>query len=141
MTRVDKIHSPTDIQEAFRIREIVYIDEQHVPVEEEFDEFDKDSCHFLSVTDDLPSGTARWRKTNEGYKLERFAVLKEFRGRGIGSALVQAVIADIRENGGSHLYLNAQVDAMPLYKKFGFKKIGQEFLECDIRHQRMELQL
>ncbi len=130
------------LQAAFRIREKVFVDEQHVPASEEYDEFETIARHFLAFADETPCGTARWRHTGKGIKLERFAVLSEFRGQKVGSALMQAVLDDIGAQPGTagrQRYLHAQLTAMPLYGKFGFRLVGELFLECDIEHYKMIL--
>ena len=141
---IKKITSQNDLDKAFTIRKVVFVEEQNVPTHEEYDQFEESSHHFLASNEEgIPLGTARWRKTEEGIKMERFAVLKEARGLGVGRLLVKAVLEDInKENLSSTLrYLNAQVSAISLYEKFGFETVGEEFLECDIRHKRMELRL
>ena len=101
-------------------------------------EFEEESIHFLASIDDIPAGTDRWRRTNEGYKLERFAVLNDFRGKGLGQELVRAVLADL-PIGADCVYLHAQVTAMGLYEKFGFQKMGSPFEEAGIQHYKMIL--
>ena len=140
--KVAVARSQEQVEEAFEIREEVYIVEQQIDRSEEFDQYEEESRHFIAYCDNVPCGAARWRFTSEGAKLERFAVLSDFRKKGIGAALVGAVIDDIRsrpEFDGQTLYLNAQRSAMPLYAKFNFIPVGETFLECDIVHQRMEL--
>lgn len=142
MIEVTLITDPRQQKEAFRIREVVFVQEQHVPAEEEYDEFEEICRHFLSLADGIPCGTARWRYTDKGIKLERFAVLKEFRTRKIGSALVQAILDDIKLQPNTRektLYLHGQVTAMPLYSKFGFVPVGYMFEECNIEHFKMVL--
>jgi len=138
---VDIVSSEDDLDRAFFVRQKVFVEEQKVSAEEEFDEFEKQSRHFLARNGKLePVGTARWRSTAEGIKLERFAVLNSARGTGVGSALVESVLMDIKSQKGTDqsLYLHAQLSAVPLYKKFGFKEIGHHFLECDIWHVAMK---
>jgi predicted GNAT family N-acyltransferase len=94
------------------------------------------STHFLALSDHYPCGACRWRKTDNGYKLERFAVLKEFRGRGVGRALVATVLNDLPAD-ADYIYLNAQLDAMGLYAKFGFVAEGDQFEEAGIQHFKM----
>jgi predicted GNAT family N-acyltransferase len=140
---VKHISSPEDLKQVFAIREKVFVQEQQVPAEEEYDEFEGSSRHFLAFSGGNPCGTARWRYTDKGVKLERFAVLEEYRSRKVGSALVQAVINDIRKDAnskGKKLYLHAQLTAMPLYSKFGFQPVGDMFEECNIKHYKMVLQ-
>ena len=127
-------------KQASAIRQKVFVDEQQVDPSEEYDEFEDSSRHFLARLEDFPVGTARWRFTPNGVKLERFAVLKEHRGQGVGQALVAAVLADIEANPnaiGKTKYLHAQLHAMPLYAKFGFQQVGEMFEECAILHFKM----
>jgi predicted GNAT family N-acyltransferase len=139
------ITSQEELDQAHDIRRVVFVSEQDVPEEEEIDQYEPVCRHFLALTESgLPCGAARWRFTENGIKLERFAVLQAFRGHGVGSALVQAVLNDIRNHSGyqgQKIYLHAQLDAIPLYKKFGFQKTGPLFLECDIKHYKMEKEL
>jgi len=137
---VKLVEDNEELQRTYKIREVVFVEEQKVSREEEFDEFESVCKHFLATIDGESAGAARWRETEKGVKLERFAVLKEFRGLGVGSALVAAVMDDISktiDNPKGKCYLHAQLEAMPLYAKFGFKPQGDQFLECDIVHQTM----
>lgn len=147
MIHVHPISSPNDLEEAFAIRREVFVDEQHVRAEDEYDEFEDSSRHFLAKYQDgkgklIPCGTARWRRTSKGVKLERFAVRKKFRGKGVGKALVKAILEDVfslQPEPIESIYLHAQVSAMPLYESFGFKAVGPMFEECSIQHYKMVL--
>jgi len=141
MITVVLITEPAQMQAALRIREEVFVQEQHVPAEEEYDEFEDTSRHFLAMVGPDPAGTARWRLTQKGVKLERFAVLSQYRGTGVGSALVKTILDDIHVTEGTQgrlLYMHAQLTAMPLYAKFGFQPVGEMFEECDIQHYEMQ---
>lgn len=135
---VEKITGTAELEIVFKIRRTVFVEEQHCPPELEW-EFENESVHFLASANGMPAGACRWRKTDNGYKLERFAVLADFRGKGVGMAMVRAVLADL-PSGASPVYLNAQLPAMSLYAKFGFEKVGEEFEEAGIRHYKMLLQ-
>lgn len=139
MIRVIKIVHQKDLQEAFSIREKVFVIGQNVAKEDEYDEHEAISTHFLCFYGDEPCGTARWRITEKGIKLERFAVLEDYRGKGIGSALVQSVLEDIKRSPSKDQlkYLHAQLSAVALYEKFGFVKEGDVFEECGILHYKM----
>lgn len=142
MLKTILIENEGDLQTAFRIRQVVFVEEQKVSREEEYDAFEDISRHFLVVElpSELPCGTARWRFTDKGIKLERFAVLKEFRSKGVGSALVKAVLEDIasrNDTKGNLIYLHAQVSAVGLYQKFDFKPMGDYFWEAGIQHIKM----
>lgn len=134
---VEEINSEKDKNIAFEIRRVVFVEEQQVDESEEYDEFEESSIHYLAKINNTPVGVCRWRRTQNGIKLERFAVLKEYRGDGVGSALVKKVLEDIPAD-GSKIYMHAQTSAMGLYAKFGFKPVGDEFEEAGILHFKME---
>ena len=122
------------------MREEVFIIEQQVDRDEEFDEFDDHSIHFAALNEwNEVVGTSRWRKTDLGIKLERFAVRRDFRNMGVGSALVEATMQDVVDavGPGAYVYMHAQVEAVTLYLKYGFEKKGEMFMECDIAHYTM----
>ncbi|HEY1024472.1 MAG TPA: GNAT family N-acetyltransferase [Sphingobacteriaceae bacterium] len=134
---VKKVTSQNDLDNVFRIRREVFVDEQKCPPALEW-EFEDESTHFLATCDDRPAGAARWRKTDKGYKLERFAVLSEYRGKRVGQRLVAAVLADLPAD-ADFVYLHAQLSAVGLYAKFGFQKVGEMFEEAGIQHYKMVL--
>jgi len=139
MIHVHPIGNPADMAKAFDIRRIVFVIEQECPPEEEYDEHETISSHFLAISNGLPAGTCRYRKTDYGYKLERFAVLKEHRTAGIGAALLQNCLKELGES-GHILYLHAQEHAMGFYEKYGFKAHGERFFEAGIPHFKMTYQ-
>ncbi|MBD2704742.1 GNAT family N-acetyltransferase [Spirosoma sp. BT702] len=142
MIDVFPISNPADLEHAFAIRRQVFVEEQHVSAREEYDEFEESSRHFLARADGKPCGTARWRRTSGGVKLERFAVLPDCRGKGVGKALVRAVLDDVfsqQPEPIERIYLHAQVSAMPLYSGFGFVPVGPMFEEATIQHYKMVL--
>jgi predicted GNAT family N-acyltransferase len=133
--QVNKVSDPADLEKVFAIRREVFVVEQNCPPELEW-EFEDESTHFLATVDGVPAGASRWRKTDNGYKLERFAVLKEFRGAGVGQELVKAVVNDLPAD-ADYVYMHAQIQAVSLYERFGFEKTGPEFEEAGIRHYKM----
>ena len=133
--KVRKVTDPAELEKVFAIRRIVFVGEQNCPPELEW-EFEDESNHFLATLDGEPAGASRWRKTDKGYKLERFAVLQEYRGFGVGQELVKVVLADLPSD-ADYIYLHAQIQAVGLYEKFNFEKTGPEFEEAGIRHYKM----
>lgn len=135
LLQVNKVRTKEELEIAFAIRRKVFVEEQGVDPKLELDN-EELSVHFIALLDHMPCGACRYRKTDKGYKLERFAVLKEFRGKRVGQALVAAVLDDIPD-AAEIIYLNAQVDAVSLYAKFGFAVDGDEFEEAGIKHFMM----
>jgi len=133
--QVNKIRTQEELESAFAIRRKVFVEEQGCPPELEWENEDV-STHFIALLDYQPCGACRWRKTDKGYKLERFAVLKEFRGKRVGQALLAAVLDDLPED-ADYIYLHEQVDAVGLYAKFGFAVEGEQFEEAGIQHFKM----
>lgn len=135
---IKKIKLKEDKLKAFEIRKQVFVIEQNVNADEEYDDEDEISTHFIAYFNQIPCGTARWRFKEKGIiKLERFAVLKEFRDKGIGAALVKAVLEDLPL--ASKVMMHAQLHAIPFYEKQGFEKYGNLFLEAGIEHYAMKL--
>ncbi|MBX2842767.1 MAG: GNAT family N-acetyltransferase [Flammeovirgaceae bacterium] len=137
------IEDKSTLEEAFKIRFKVFVEGQNVPAEEELDQFENEATHFLAYLNGKPVGTARWRFTPKGIKLERFAVLNECQGEGVGAALINEVLEDVRQNPvskGKMRYLHGQVEVEEFYKKFGFTSIGEPFDECGIMHYLMTLE-
>ena len=141
MLTVHQITDLRDLDAAFTIREKVFVEEQNVPADAEYDAHDRAATtrHYLAWLNGQPAGAARWRPTPAGVKLERFAVLPAFRNQGVGEALVHQVLADVRAQApeAAQVYLHAQLRAIPLYERTGFQKVGAMFEECDIQHYKM----
>ena len=142
MLKIIKIIKESDLEKAFSIRKTVFVHEQKVSEADEYDDHEGESHHFLAISDDMPCATARWRFTEKGVKLERFAVLKDFRGKKIGNQILKTVLDDIArmpETSTHTRYLHAQLTAVSFYEKEGFKKVGEMFEECNIKHFKMVL--
>ncbi|MBI5218247.1 MAG: GNAT family N-acetyltransferase [Bacteroidia bacterium] len=121
---------------ALSIREAVFVKEQGVDKDIEFDGRDKYSTHYLLFYEGGPIATARWRETETGIKLGRFAVLPEYRNKGIGKIILDNVMKDVLKLPGK-IYLHAQEKAMNFYLKNGFVIEGDMFVEAGIRHFKM----
>jgi len=135
--KIKNIKSEKDLKFAFAIRKKVFVEEQNVPENIEWDEFEYNCNHILAEFAGNPVGTARWRKTEKGIKLERFAVLKDFRSNGIGGQLVKFVLKELK--GKYNIYLHAQEPVVKFYEHLGFKMKGERFFEANIPHWVMFL--
>ncbi len=132
---INKIIDKSQMQKVWDIRRVVFVIEQECPEELEW-EFEEESTHYLASLNGKPVGTARWRRTEKGFKLERFAVLKEARNSGVGSSLVKHLLNELSDQ-TEKKYLHAQLTAAPLYAKHGFKPEGENFWEAGIEHVKM----
>ncbi|HEY9202594.1 MAG TPA: GNAT family N-acetyltransferase [Gammaproteobacteria bacterium] len=121
------------------IRRTVFIEEQKVPENLEWDESDAKCTHVL-VTDNNNKPLATARITNDGH-IGRMAVLKAHRKRGIGSGMLKQLIDHARELELRRVTLNAQISAMPFYASHGFIAISDEFVDAGIPHKTMQLEL
>ena len=124
------------MKKAHKIRYDVFVIGQNCPEDLEW-EFEEESTHFILIENDIPLATARHRKTNNGLKLERFAVLSQARGKGFGMLILKAILKDIKESNALK-YMHAQEQVIPFYEKVGFKKSGNIFEEAGIMHYKME---
>ena len=117
------------------IRKLVFIVEQQVPQEEEWDGQDDSAWHWIATDpDERPVGTARLLP---GGQIGRMAVLAEYRGRGIGYALLEAAMQKACSLEMEGVFLNAQRHALGFYERAGFVSEGNEFIEAGIPHYRM----
>jgi predicted GNAT family N-acyltransferase len=116
------------------IRYPVFIEEQQVPVELEWDEYDDSATHFIASRDGEAIACARLKSDGQ---IGRMAVLKEYRSQGIGQQLLRFVLQTAANNNMNKVYMHAQVSAIPFYEKQGFTAIGDIFFEADIPHREM----
>ncbi|WP_018478980.1 GNAT family N-acetyltransferase [Pontibacter roseus] len=138
MIQLIRAESEQEKLHTFRIREQVFVLEQQVPRDAEYDEHETTARHYLATCEGVPCGAARWRVTEQGVKLERFAVLPDYRNRQVGARLLEAVLGDvIAAHPDSKVYLHAQLPAINFYKRHGFVAEGDMFSECDIQHYKM----
>lgn len=123
--------------EAMRaIRTPVFIVEQQVPQDIEWDDKDPLCVHALAIdADGAPIGTGRLAPDG---KIGRMAVLPDWRGRGVGAAILEFLVDSARERGIDVCYMNAQSHALDFYRQHGFETYDDEFLEAGIPHRRMK---
>ncbi len=126
-------------QTALNIRTEVFVHEQNVPKSLEYDGNDSTCTHYLLFDDNIPVGTARRRFTENGLKLERLAIVKSQRGKGFAHELMQFIMKDILPF-EKKIYLHAQEGVEKIYEKYGFKIVGEQFVEAGIKHFKMEFE-
>lgn len=119
------------------VRRVVFLEEQKVPPELEWDGADDGACHVLAVAEDgTPVGTARLKLD---CRIGRMAVVKSWRRRGVGSQMLSVLIGIARKEGCTTVRLHAQTQAVDFYRRHGFTAVGAEFEEAGITHRAMEL--
>ena len=140
--KVIAIESPADMQRALAIRRRVFIEEQNVPEELEMDDDDSHALHALAILDGVAIGCGRMLDHGDSeVKIGRMAVLREFRGTGVGAHILRFLIDRARARGLRKAILHAQLTAEGFYLKEGFNPVGGVFDEAGIAHRKMERDL
>ena len=128
--------------EAYKIRFVVFVEEQKVPAELERDEYEDKCHHALILIGETPAACCRILPLGDDeWKLQRMAVLTEFRSKGLGKALAKEALEKIRRLGGKKVKIHAQKYALNFYEKLGFKQYGEDFEEAGITHVEMSQDL
>lgn len=126
------------LEDAFFVRNTVFVDEQQVPAEEEIDQFENEAEHVVLYDDRKnPVGAGRIRIVDGIGKLERICVLSTSRKNGAGRIIVEKLEELATQQGVSRLKLNAQTHAIPFYEKLGYEVVSDEFMDAGIPHVTM----
>lgn len=133
--------TPEEFERALAIRIKVFVDEQNVPPEEEHDKYDQQAEHFGVFFDGALVGTGRLIRQGQAAKIGRIAILKEFRGQGLGSELIRTMLKTAQAGGIRECIVDAQIKALGFYAQLGFVAEGEDFLDGGIPHRTMRLQL
>lgn len=123
-----------DADDLKTIRTSVFIEEQNVPVELEWDGLDPNCTHFIVRSDSKAIATARLKSDGQ---IGRMAVLKPYRNLGVGSRLLTEVLNYAKGAGFNSIYLHAQIQVIGFYQKFDFTTEGEEFMDAGIPHRAM----
>ncbi|MCC5895129.1 MAG: GNAT family N-acetyltransferase [Alkalibacterium sp.] len=135
--------STTTYKDSLSIRKIVFIEEQHVDETLEIDELEEKTLHIVGYLEGSPACTARlYKKDVSSTKVQRVAVLKEYRHKGIGHLLLKEIerIAQTEQN-SDRLVLDSQDHAIPFYEKYGYQVEGEGFLDANIPHHFMQKEI
>lgn len=143
---VSVVADQADMDAALSVRMRVFVQEQHVPIEEEVDRYDAnpganpDVVHVLARAGGEPVATARLLLDHhEGYPhIGRVAVLQEYRGTGVGRQVMEALHAEARTRGFKGITLSAQTHAIPFYERLGYVARGPVYLDAGIDHRDMD---
>nr|WP_205837256.1 GNAT family N-acetyltransferase [Neorhizobium tomejilense] len=124
--------------EGFRLRREVFIVEQNVPADMEFDADDLTAFHFVAVVSGEVCGTLRVIYAEDCVKIGRVAVTNPWRGKGVASAMIRAAMEVHGQARDYRFHLAAQSDKISMYERFGFKTYGEEFFDVGIPHYNMK---
>jgi predicted GNAT family N-acyltransferase len=137
--RVQVIDYATGMEDLRAVREPVFVQEQQVPIALEWDALDPQCVHVIARdANGRPIGTGRLTPER---KIGRMAVLPDWRGQGVGDALLLALIDEAAQRRWPELRLHSQVSALGFYVKHGFVPYGERFMEAGIEHQSMRRQI
>lgn len=139
-----KVTLNSELEKAFSIRRDVFVEEQGVSVEDEFDEFDNlvgAAQHILVYYQEKPVGTGRVRWVNGVGKLERICILKSYRQFGLGKLIIKTLETIVQEQGASQFKLHGQTQAEGFYNKLGYYASSDVFMEDGIPHLVMKREL
>lgn len=120
------------------LRRKVFVDEQHVPPEEEFDSYDLTATHVVALDDGSVVGALRILFLDEHAKFGRVVVAASARGKGIASKMMRFAMEHAAARGESRFYLTAQIDKLALYEKLGFTAFGEAFQDGGMPHLAMK---
>ena len=135
------VTTPEDMKRCFDIRREVFVGEQNVPADLEIDGQDDAARQFAVRVDNEIIATCRVRLLGSAAKIERVAVLKPYRGKGVGRVLMRYLLNELRKNSDIQLFkLSSQSYAVPFYEKLGFKTRGGEYMDAGIPHYDMVLE-
>ncbi|MGG4267280.1 GNAT family N-acetyltransferase [Peribacillus simplex] len=127
-----------ELENAYMIRKKVFVQEQKVPLEEEIDEYEDESTHFVLYDEqDQPIGAGRFRVIDNIGKVQRICVLSSVRKNGAGAMIMNAIEEYANKREVPQLKLNAQVNAIPFYSKLGYEIVSDEFMDAGIPHKTM----
>jgi predicted GNAT family N-acyltransferase len=122
------------------IRKKVFMEEQQVTSQLEWDGMDEKAIHFLALKDEKAIGCARAFVIENYMQLGRMAVLEEYRGTGVGTAIIEKAITTAKLNQLSPIYISAQCHTIDFYKKFVFEVTSDIYLDAKIQHRDMKLE-
>jgi predicted GNAT family N-acyltransferase len=136
------VENATDRENAFSVRQKVFVEEQGVPLHLELDELDQTATHFIGYDDEKPIAAGRLRETDSKIgKVERVCVIPEYRGKHVGNLMMKEMERYAAEVGFEKIKLNAQTHAIPFYQKLNYEITSPEFMDAGIPHRAMEKQL
>lgn len=136
--KIVEVQHEKELQDAFIVRTNVFVEEQQVPAHIENDDLEQEAFHFVGYIDQKPIAAGRFRMVDDYAKLERICVLKPYRGKALGKALILQMEQSLIEKGINRAKLGAQTHAEPFYRHLGYHTVSEVFFEANMPHVLME---
>ena len=137
-SQIRKAFSDLDLKACLLIRKKVFVEEQNVSEADEIDGLDEKSDHYIMTTNHKPMGTLRVRYVGDKAKVERVAILNEYRGKGMAKNLMMHIIDQLTHSSKvNEIHLSAQSYVIPFYQKLGFTVCSEEYMNAGILHKDM----
>ncbi|KZL17052.1 putative N-acetyltransferase YjcF [Pseudovibrio axinellae] len=137
---INLVQDSVDFNACIELRRRIFIDEQGVPLDVEQDGQDQTCIHVIAKQGGVAVGTARFQYIGDSAKIQRVCVPKEFRGKHIGAEIIKYIVQHVRDEGRAQcVRLGAQVHALGFYEKLGFRRYGSDYIEANIVHTNMEI--
>lgn len=133
------INGKNDLNDAFYVREQVFVKEQNIDTNLVFDDLDNEAIHVVVYENNMPVGSGRIIRDNDEYLIGRIGVLQENRGKDYGDLIVRMLIQKGFDMGANQIVVHSQLPPVPFYKKIGFKEVGEIYEEASIEHITMIL--
>ncbi|MEH7484000.1 GNAT family N-acetyltransferase [Neobacillus drentensis] len=131
------VENQKELEDAYSVRKIVFVEEQNVPLEEEIDDYEGEAEHFVMYDEGSPIAAGRFRFVDGYGKVERICVLNKARKTGAGKTIMNAIENYALQKDIHKLKLNAQTHAIPFYAGLGYKIVSEEFMDAGIPHKTM----
>ncbi|MBT2729335.1 GNAT family N-acetyltransferase [Bacillus sp. ISL-75] len=131
------VENQKELEDAYSVRKIVFVEEQNVPLEEEIDAYEDEAKHFVMYDEGSPIAAGRFRFVDGYGKVERICVLNKARKTGAGKTIMNAIEDYARQKDIHKLKLNAQTHAIPFYAGLGYEIVSEEFMDAGIPHKTM----
>jgi predicted GNAT family N-acyltransferase len=135
--KVKIVENQKELEDAYSVRKIVFVEEQNVPLEEEIDAYEDEAKHFVMYDEGSPIGAGRFRFVDGYGKVERICVLNKARKTGAGKTIMNAIENYALQKDIHKLKLNAQTHAIPFYAGLGYEIVSEEFMDAGIPHKTM----
>jgi predicted GNAT family N-acyltransferase len=131
------VENQKELEDAYSVRKIVFVEEQNVPLEEEIDDYEGEAEHFVMYDEGSPIAAGRFRFVDGYGKVERICVLNKARKTGAGKTIMNAIENYALQKDIHKLKLNAQTHAIPFYAGLGYEIVSEEFMDAGIPHKTM----